>query len=328
MAWVHKYKFNSNIDLDNIRRLIPTVSHIHNLIINGFCNTYMEYIINSFLKETIEHVGEWNNVIFNINNEKKQEISICIRQSTLHTEIDVNDIGTNHRQFIHNILKKIIQNMSLNKNTELTHKFIILYNIHNLSKNAQVSLKSLIEYNQCCTKFILISNSIGAISHMLLSHFSIYKFRNPFTDEVLIYMKSILQQEKKYVEESVILNIMNEHLPDVEKCVHKMQHKACGIDDDITICLNEICLSIIKGKYNKIRDNTYILIVNNITCSVIIKEITDKLLSTPNIPTKIKYKIIESAAKFEHRLHHSEREIYHVEGFTSYCVMLTENIKT
>lgn len=327
MAWVHKYPYISDTDLNNMIKLIPCISRVQNLIIHGFCDTYMEHIINSFLKRIVGRIGEWNNIILHVNIDKKTEISLCMRQSTSHTEIDVNDIGTNHRQFIYTILKKIIQNMSLSKNIELSHKFIILYNVNKLSKNAQIALKSLIEYHAGCTQFILITASIGSISNTLLSHFYVYKCVFPQTNEILDYLKNILVKENIELDIGILNGILETHLPDIEKCVHALYHKAYDRKDDVCECLNEICHSILKGKYKEIRENIYTLIVNNIPCSQIIKDLTLIMITNPIISNRTKHHIISSGAKFEHRLYYSERELYHVEGFTSYCVWLTENIK-
>ena len=226
----------------------------------------------------------------------------------------MDNFGIVDKNFIQNYIKTKIETLVISDSLSLTHRYVILYDIHKLTKDAIKILAHLTESFYKSSRFIVTTNTLGSLGHSFCSKFGFYRFSCVKYDPLYTYLNMIVKDNEYTLTTDEIDQIIEEQEYNIENCINAVQFKCiCGSQytfvDDI---FNEIKSNILsKINMKSIRNNFYKLLICNFEGTFIIKKLY-KLLYT-HIDNK--HKLVQSIARIEHRIIKSERVIYHLELF-------------
>jgi len=102
-------------------------------------------------------------------------------------------------------------------------KIIILDEADFLTMQAQASLRNIIETFSKTTRFILTCNFIERIIDPLQSRCQVLKIIPPSKNEAAQHIIHILKNESIKYELETLKSIINQHYPDIRKCVNTLQ---------------------------------------------------------------------------------------------------------
>ena len=102
-------------------------------------------------------------------------------------------------------------------------KVIILDEADFLTMQAQASLRNIIETFSKTTRFILTCNFIERIIDPLQSRCQVLKIIPPSKNEAAQHIIHILKNENIKYELETLKSIINQHYPDIRKCVNTLQ---------------------------------------------------------------------------------------------------------
>jgi DNA polymerase III delta prime subunit len=249
------------------------------------------------------------------NNDNKSEITFLCIESTKHIEIILNNYGTIDKYLINGYLKEKIDTMTFSGNGALTYKIIVLYNIHNLTKTSQHILKELIESYSKSSRFIMTTDKYGYIIKEIKSRSNLFRVPCVSENELYLHVKKILDEKEVTMTKPKIMRIIRQNDTHIQNSIDNIQCEIMNGSNKRNIfdsAVDTIVECICKGKpFRKIRDEIYILIVNNATGCSILKMILLHILDRCND----KPKLCMIAAKYEHNIVTGERAIYHIESF-------------
>ena len=295
---------------ENIYKLIDCNT---NLLIYGKSGSGKNICVrNSIYKYlNIDHYN-FQKITYILPNDHKTEISFLCNESNKHIEIILDKFGSVDKQFIQCFLKEKLNTMFLSSTINLTYKYIILYNIHNLSNDAQRLIKTISEKFGKSGRFILTSKSY-IVNDSLKSAFMNYIVPNINTNDLLNFLKLICNDKNVLINEKGLIELIENNNNNIELCINKLQLlKVCNksksiIDEKIISLFNKIRK---KVDIKSIRNDFYNLLIYNLSGTDIMCRLW-KLFSESECCEK--NKIIHIFAATDHALQLCEREIFHFE---------------
>ena len=105
-------------------------------------------------------------------------------------------------------------------------KFIILDEIDNMTRSAQLALKYLIEHTYSLNvRFCLICNYLSKIDSSLAHNFIMFRFNTHPTEQVYAFLHNILKQEHISLSKHNIYDIINIYESDIRSMINYIQSK-------------------------------------------------------------------------------------------------------
>ena len=102
-------------------------------------------------------------------------------------------------------------------------KVIILDEVDYMTRNAQCSLKVLMERLSTNVSMILICNYIQKIPECLRSHFIHIQFHAPPIKTVGLLIRDIVNKENAVISEQTVSAIIEAHYPDIRSMINTLQ---------------------------------------------------------------------------------------------------------
>lgn len=206
-------------------------------------------------------------------------------------------------------------------------KFIILDEIDNMTRSAQLALKYVIEHTyKLDVRFCLICNYISKIDESLAHNFLMFRFNTHPNEDVYLFLNNILDQEGITLSKSKILNIIKTYDSDIRSMINYIQLNK----DDLSV--NLLCVSSIIKKLSQCKQKSNKKIVYfqkfadqfNQKNTDFIKTIINHLMTTLLSANKITSEFIESASKIYHNINLEDRVLilYLYENIIPYSVTL------
>ena len=236
--------------------------------------------------------------------------------------------GTNNdRYIVSDIIKPIANTFYIDSDTSLAVKIIVLYNVENFSREALIVLSTIISSSSTTCRFILVASNVSVIPTKVQNQCTIYRMKRPSLQKTTQLLARILSKENVKLDETFLKNICLKNENNLQSCITDAQFGYLKIDRSIHDHFNEIVSKILNnGVLKQIRNDVYVLMINNISSKQIIKEllirILDKLGSASSIET-IAF-ITHTACIYEHRTVYEERAMYHVEAFIVHIKYILE----
>lgn len=279
-------------------------------------HVYVQRFVDDWIGISCED-WKWNTFV--INDDKKTEVSLFIRQSRLHNEFCLNEFTSNQKHFVRWILKPLVKNLCISNNGSLCSKLIVIYNVELLSNATQSELRTLTEKYANHASFVFVTSRVGEIIPAIHSNTIPFRVCRPTNGELLAFVKNVLKTEN----ETVATRTINQHIEANEnqpvKVLNSIQLHARKIPNDLEKHIHKLCEHIQAGKFKLIREVLYVLMVKNVSPIHIIKSV---------VLTFQTHEVARYGAIYSHNIVHSERAIYQLEAFVNHCVAVCATSKS
>jgi replication factor C subunit 3/5 len=318
----------------NTCNLIKLVNHnndqlyLNNMIFHGMSGTGKYSCMMAMLSAL------YDNSVYNLKTiiktiSTKKNVSFYIRQSKYHIELDLSDYRNNDKHIICDYVNNICKSFNIITGN---YRIIVFRNAEFLSKQAQQSLRYIIERHMKTSRFIFIMKTISPLINPIKSRCILYRFSIPTDIQINNILTDIIIKEELTISKNIIIKI-------IKRC------KIIGEKSNLTIAiglLNEYIVSTdIKNcnidyinEYNKIlkyittnkqnitnnllsniRTTIYLIFTNHNNINYLIQYITYKLIHDDKYTTDMKCKITHNAAKYQHLIVTSNKVVIHIEAF-------------
>lgn len=245
-----------------------------------------------------------------------------VRQSNYH--IEINPKSTNYdRYLIHDIVKGYAKSKSLNTIFEKNKQFklVLINNVDKLSFCAQAALRRTMErYNDKC-RFIMWCSSLSKVIDPLQSRCICQRVPAPSDNELFRYIFEISIKENIILKLEDYSTIVSKSNGNIKKALWELNFKKFGYDLDTKYLntIDQIASLLPHAKIEnikEIRDLYFDLMITNYSGSTLLRDIVDRLYSSPNLTKETKQKIVSKNADTEYRLMKGRRDIIHLDAFT------------
>lgn len=313
--WTHKYHRSDpsfqSIHVDRVYNLIGI-----NMIVFGTDQSSLYYVVSCAMDRFLEpNIPKWEYKTYVLNNEKHTNVNVLVRQCYMYFELVIQNYGTNDRHLVKYIIHDISKNMGINTNGELCNKLIVLHNIDLLTPESLQMLAVFVEKHVHGSRFLLTTNNYNKVCNRLKSQTVFVRIPRATEDELCNYIQTIQAKDPGMSHtKKNILDIIHNHDNHLERSVNAIQQLSKSSE---TGMIDDIVQLIKRSKGNmyvikKLRNLVYVLLVNDISGSYIIKQVTTRLLQDKKAQHM---QIVYNAALYEHRSCLSERYVYHLEAF-------------
>ena len=102
-------------------------------------------------------------------------------------------------------------------------KVVVINEAEGLSKEAQQSLRELMEQVEKTCKFIFMTNNITKIDNAIQSRCNLVVIKEPSKPEIIRYAGNILNMEGIQFEGRILTTYVNKHYPDIRKIIKEIQ---------------------------------------------------------------------------------------------------------
>ena len=209
-VWTQKYEPKTLDEMvlnPAIRRKLENVlSDPKNLILHGSTGLGKGTFVRIFLNETAANAMEINASDETGIEVVREKVKFFVLTGNVHRffEEKNEDIRNKHEKY--NYLK-----------------FMILNESENLSKQAQASLRDLVETQERFCKFIFMTNDINKIDPALKSRCAVIEIKDPPKDDIEKHMENILSKEGIKFERGILCSYIQKYYPDMRKIVKEVQ---------------------------------------------------------------------------------------------------------
>jgi replication factor C subunit 3/5 len=258
----------------------------------------------------------WSNKLYTLDNDKRSEISLLVRQSHIHSEFMIKDMGANERHVVKYIINDLSKNLTISNDGNLTYKVIVIHNIDFLSSASHDILSTFMEKYVSGSRFVLLTSKFNVISVRLKSRCVLYRVARPSRAYLASHLKYILKCENKTMDDNLLYSIIDNCDNHIDNTINSVQLHIVNAHDSTSALYDDIVSMFMKkASIKKIRDLIYVLIVNDTNTSSIFKNITKRIAHVWSAhPEKIT-NLYHNAVFFEWSACVSERNIYHIEAF-------------
>jgi hypothetical protein len=280
-----------------------------NIFIHGHSGVGKKTMISKYFED---QVGPWKYVDYICDGQQKQSTKLMTRIGMKHMDIWFNDSMKNKRLVFKKILHDLSVKFSLDEHGKCCQSSVVMYNIHHLSK----CMFEMLNVTLRCfdLRLILISDKFIP---SLASSCSVFRFENHDASYIKSYVKRLCEMGHWEYDREKVTSIVDSNRSDLLQCIVDYDLDRLGIENTYTELINQIVNEYQKRKpkFSDLRTMYYQLIVNNVSTTNVILDISKKCLHRfSNEPENIS-KIIHSASIHEHRAVIGERDIYHLDSF-------------
>lgn len=258
----------------------------------------------------------WSYKTYTIDNEKRSEICLLVRQSLLHSEFMIKDMGSNERHVARYIINDLSKNMTIDHDGNLTYKIIVIHNIEYLSSASHDIISTFMEKHVSGSRFLMITSKFNVISDRLKSRCVLYRVSRPSRECLVSHLQYILECENMTMGNKVLHHIIDDCDNHIDNTIDTVQLNVVKATDSTSAMYDAIVSMFMnKASIKKIRDLIYILIVNNKDTTSIYQNITKRIAQKWSADPEKVNGLYRNAAFYEWSASVSERSIYHIEAF-------------
>lgn len=274
-------------------------------------------ILNNIMNiDNIQKQTTINTINAKINNNK---ISINYLSSPYHLEFNLYEYGLYDRYIISNYIRDNLKYKNINGGVL---KFIILNHSDNISKDAQIALRKILDDSYSTTRFILLVSNLNKLNTNILSRCSTIRIPKPSTVELSEYIsyfsdnfiKLNKPKQRKLLKSCnhnlFILHNMLKLLNNVE--TNKIV-EVPDIQKDLSLIIKYININSIESIVS-IRNIFYKLLLLNYNNVYIMKYVLNYYLDS-DLPESNKYQLCYLVSSLEHKLTQVEHDLIGFEFF-------------
>jgi len=303
-------------------------NRLSHLIFYGPEGSGKKTLIKKFLEMTFDKsINNTKEFQYLVTGSSNVQTPIGIEQSNYHIVIEPNNNNFD-RYLVQDVVNEYAKRIPLNIFTaKKPFKVVVINNIDCMSYYAQTSLRRTMEkYSDTC-RFIMWCRSLTKVIDPLRSRCYCFKVGAPSQEDIFMNLVQVSCQEGYKLKLKEYFNIVKLSDNNIKTSLWLLQLKNLDIEystsyDNAIITIVDLILKHnIKDVLN-IREIIYRIMITNIGCAKILKDILNKLIVNKDLSFDVKEKIIDAAANFEYRIVKGRREIIHIEGFIISCMNL------
>ena len=324
--YLDQLDFNKNL-IKPLKILIKD-SSMNNLLIHGKNKSGK----NTILHATLREVDNFNKMKLFSENLKinNNTIKVSYLNSNNNFIIEPSKYNLYDKYIITHLIKTISKTKNINDKT----KIIIIKNAHNLSIDAQQSLRRTMEIFSSNVKFILISRKSNKIITPIRSRCLKIRCSIPNEDDLklklnklnTIYELNLNNKDKEYILKECNLNFETLYL--IIDMMYNLKiplYKIEFPEDKIKILVKQILESKNINDIKLINSTLNKIIIDNIELQDLVNTIILNLRKT-NLSDEIKIKCVEVACDSDQQILVSSKEIFHLELFLIKIYKIIHNL--
>ena len=338
---IDKYRPDTFDDLDfnqdTNRSLIELskADNIPHIIFEGRRGSGKKTRINAFLKQKFGELTIKNQYMeFKVSSNKKKIVNLHVKYSRYHYQFNPSIHGVFDRSILNQFINNIVPYQKL---SSFPYRIIVVEDADNLTTEAQSSLRRTLETRISRCRFIFLVNKENNVTDQLYSRCLTIKNASPTEDQIFAILQNILKKEvaggskiasitsdetlkdivshsqrnldiaMQYLHKVLVLKLSSFNLPKIDaRYVH--------VYTIVDLLVSGKNLDIVKD----IREQTYILLVNGILPTNILKMVFNNILEKiPKIKSNFRTinNICRIASERDDSLRLGGKALYHLESF-------------
>ncbi|GAB5371439.1 hypothetical protein AAMO2058_001580100 [Amorphochlora amoebiformis] len=335
VLWVDKYRPTQLGKLDMhpliTKRLKTLVASgdIPHLLFYGPSGAGKRTRVRAVLRELYGSGVEKTKISQKIFKVGSSKIDIAVLSSNYHIEMCPADAGLRDTHVITQVIKEIAQTHTLDPSTQRAYKVVVLNEVDRLSQQAQNALRRTMEkYMATCRIFMVCESSCRVIGPLRSRCLGI-RVPSPDEKQMMKILNDIAKKERLTLPQKLAQQITESSHRNLRRAIlmfesTKVQQYPFLAEQKVNDCdwevyIKKLADSIVNSqspqRLLEARRCFYELLGNCIPPQVIIKTLVKNLLS--RMDDELKFKVIEQAAFFEHRMKIGSKPIYHLEAFVA-----------
>ncbi|GBG30426.1 Replication factor C subunit 3 [Hondaea fermentalgiana] len=291
-----------------------------------------------------------------------RKIELTTLGSNYHIEMNPSDAGNNDRYVVQEVIKEIAQaslvvasgsrtapnpfaSSSSSSSAAATaaagsetkgrgkanFKVVFLSDCDYLTKAAQHGLRRTMEkYVRNC-RLILCCENLSKVIDPLRSRCLPIRVAAPSHEEMCAVLQTVAKRESVTLTPSACAAIASNSQRNLRRALLMAESQGVATDKgaqlqlpDWEVYVSDLAKRICKDQSPAgllaARTMLYDLLGNCIPPTVIFQALVRALL--PKLDAELKHKVVTCAAEYEHRLHHGQKDIYHLEAFVAKFMLL------
>jgi replication factor C subunit 3/5 len=327
MFYVDKYRPNkpeeSYFHKDTIKKLkcMSEDTEVPHMIFYGPPGSGKMTLINIFLNMLYDdHVNKAKYVEYSVSGSGSNVKNVQIQQSQYHIVIEPNN-NNFYKYLIQEVVKIYAQKKLLNVyKSKHNFKVVLINNIDNMTYYAQTALRRTMEKYSTTCRFIMCSRSLSKVIDPLKSRCMTVRISNPTTDDIFGFLCYVASCEHFNTQLTLndYIDIADRSDNSIKKALWLLQLKKDNIPYETTYdrSINTVCNMMMNKTtdISKIRKLLYNIMITNIPCDQIIKDILNFFMTNKKIDSEKKSEIMRIVSVYEHNIVRSRREILHLEA--------------
>lgn len=318
IMWTHKYKHMFHVNVEHESKIKQLWGL--NLLVYGPSSAGKKALLERIIKDKC--TGVFNNKFtfktFEIEMDlhKKIEHDVCFRQNEHMYEFVLFESSVD-KFILRDIIKDYASRLYIGNKVPII-KYIILYNINCISLDAMTMLNTIIHKSDKTCRFILVTSNMSQIPLKIQNTCIRMKVLRPSVHDMQQVLHQIKDKEHvQNVTSEQINTICVKYDCNIEQCITALQLYTMNIESSLKLLLDRIYGKMTSNaKIGDIRDDLYMLLINNIPSRFIVKELCRYFLQHSDKYTlKQLHDIIRVSCLYEHRCIFEERSIYHIEAY-------------
>jgi hypothetical protein len=270
----------------------------------------------------------------NVYEEDRKTLNY--KSSIYHIEINATGLGSNEKIFIQSLLKSYVETRNIGLGIP---KIVLIKNANNLSSQAQLALRRIIEKNYYTTKFIFEVSSISNFLEPIISRCLLIRISVPNIDAVRTCLKRISEKDNIIISDDQINLIITEsNKVDLYinlKKIFGFYRYFITTNNNFKFFyydkFNEILKFIITKKFLyssllKIREIINEMYINTVCMAELLMFLYNKLMIIYKDDTYIMNNIIKITTECDLLLKKGNKECIHLELYVVSIIDLLQNI--
>lgn len=297
------------------------------------CNHRVMAILKQLFGAKAEKV-KLENKDLKVGASGSKTITVTLLSSASHIEVNPSDYGVYDRYVISNLIKEIASSAPIEhgQSSDIKNfKVVVLNEVDGLTREAQQALRRTMEKYMKTCRLILCANGMSKVLGPVRSRCLCIRVPAPSQEDVLSVLHSVATQENLQLPKAFAERIAEAADGNLRKALlaleaSKVDQYPFKADQTIKLAdwerfIQDIAKDMMEeqspSKLYMLREKYYSLITNCIPAELILKKVTQQLLTYNNADPQLQFQIVYWAAFYEHRLKSGSRAIFHLEAFTA-----------
>ncbi|GLH05921.1 hypothetical protein R5R35_007309 [Gryllus longicercus] len=334
--WVDKYRPTSLSKLDyhltqaeHLKNLVQQGDFPH-LLVYGPSGAGKKTRIMSLLRELygpgVERL-RMERVNFTTPSNKKIEITTL--NSNYHLEVNPSDVGIYDRVVIQELIKTVAETHQLDTAGQREFKVVLLSEVDRLTKDAQHALRRTMEKYVASCRIILCANSTSRVIPAIRSRCLSIRVPAPSPEQIIVILQNVCKKEGVTLPPELAERIASKSGRNLRRAL--LMCETCKVQQtpmqpsqeipalDWQTFLEDTAKMVVQEQSPKqmseVRGRLYELLIHGIPPPTIFQGLLEELVKSCDM--QMKRRVVEAAAKYEHRLHQGNKSIFHLEAFVA-----------
>lgn len=240
-----------------------------------------------------------------------------------------SDAGNYDRLVIQDILKEIAQTQNVDLNAKHRFKVVVINEADSLSRDAQSALRRTMERYMSNLRLVLCATSTSKIIGPIRSRCLLLRVGAPSDAQISMVLQHVAKKERFSVPQDVLTQICADCNGNLRKAIlvlEALRMQSPDMSGGIAIAKPDWEIYIAKTadlilsdpspqNLLAVRSKLYELLVHAIPATLIIKHLTDQIIS--KVDETVKTAIVQKAAFYELRTRTGSKVIFHLEAFVA-----------